>query len=226
MRLLHSLRRHLWLMHTAPERCCVKNEGEIISSISSIVHAYFLCFYLWGWLRYACGYMCPPLYSFDCCVWVFRCGSRARKCVGSSGNKRSLHRFEEPNQMLANFSRLLCSSEAIAGLLFCRPPSSCSHLPTCPITAGGWGALLSTGLCVDVLHSCGTRRNLLPRRSVSSWINTAPAEAETVCISYFPNVGMWTQVTCSSLWLRSSKSLGCSQRQGEEGSDTNGYILS
>lgn len=84
--------------------------------IYSFVSSVF--FILWS---YVCVCTCLPtlgaracmgLYFFVHLMWVFRCSLGVCKCVGVSGRKRSLHRFEESNQRLAKFSRFLCSSEA------------------------------------------------------------------------------------------------------------------
>lgn len=84
-----------------------------------------------------------------CMSLLFLCGCLgvAQECVGFSRKKRSLQRFEEPNQRLANFPCLLCSSEATAGLLFSRLPpfwSPLSHLLSSVITEGPAGGLCSS----------------------------------------------------------------------------------
>lgn len=65
--------------------------------------------------------------------------------LASVEKKRSIHWFEEPNQRLENFPRLLCSSEETAGLLSASP-SFCSlhsQLLSSLITEGAAGGLCS-----------------------------------------------------------------------------------
>lgn len=87
---------------------------------------------------------CMGLYFFVHLMWVFRCSLGVCKCVGVSGRKRSLHRFEESNQRLAEFSRFLCSSEASLFFLFIFFYSLLSCLLSSLITEGLAGGLCSS----------------------------------------------------------------------------------
>lgn len=108
-----------------PERCYVTNERKIVNFFFCF-HPLFIFWYVnvWASLTTVHVYMdlCVPLYFFAHFICVFRYGSGVCKCVGfTGGKKRSLHWFEEPNQRLENFPRLLCSSEETAGLLSASP---------------------------------------------------------------------------------------------------------
>lgn len=104
---------------TAAERCYVTSEGEIIPSIFSFF-SHILCVCIRG---PACQQLCAHLYFVARSAWAFRCGTGVCECVGRGVKKKDPYTgFEEPNQRLANFPCLLCSSEATAGLLFPQPP--------------------------------------------------------------------------------------------------------
>lgn len=137
-----------------------KNEGEIISSIVSTLlkKIFSVCAFVGLAAKCVCVDICISFGS----VWVFRCGSQVCKCVGSSGEKKK-DLYTGLKSLIKGwqiFPRLLCSSEATAGLLFSWPPPFL--LPPSLILdywrGCGGGALFFNGLCVDVLHSCGTRR--------------------------------------------------------------------
>lgn len=127
--------------------------------IYSFVSSVF--FILWS---YVCVCTCLPtlgaracmgLYFFVHLMWVFRCSLGVCKCVGVSGRKRSLHRFEESNQRLEKFSRFLCSSEALLPTLISDYRRACRR------------ALFFTEFFDDILHSCCTDyEHVFPYRSL------------------------------------------------------------
>ncbi len=123
-------------------------ERLFISSFVSILFFFIFSVYICS-CRPACQLCVDILYVCLCISLPVPCGCLgvAQECVSvlASVEKRSLHRFEEPNQRLANFPRLLCSSEATAGLLFSPPfRSLLSHLLSSLITEGAAGGLCSS----------------------------------------------------------------------------------
>lgn len=172
---------------------CQKNRERLFPPIVSGLLEYFLCVHTWAWLPNARVCVCA------CAVRVTMpapcgCLGAAHECVSvlaPVGEKKSSHRFEEPNQRLANVSRLLCSSEATAGLLFPQPTPLPFFFFFAPTFSYPWllkelwgGSVLHRALCWRPSELCYWK-NLLPRASGSLWINRAPAESETCCIFYF-----------------------------------------
>lgn len=129
-----------------------KNEGDIICSI---VSGRFKRFSVDVFMDLTAEWICVHVFLQYFLVGFYL--GVGHKCVGSCGNKRSIQWFEEPNQKLANFSHLLCSSKAMARLLFSWPSPIIlfylfillppSHIPD---YLRGFKGLC--GICVDALH--------------------------------------------------------------------------
>lgn len=220
------------------ERCCVINEGEIISSIVSTLFFVFL--------PTVSVWLCVRTYSTRAPLFFFsHVGvSGVCKCVGFSwGEKKKKILtlvFEEPNQRLANFPLLLCSSEANCWAPLpsaSSPPSPffcslLSHLLSSLITEGAAGGLCSSLglLLLASFIAVAPGETPIPNRKHKR-ISCKTQKNATVCISFIPTVGErgheW--VTRISWWHQQMiQSPRWSQRQEREGKgrDSNGYIYS
>lgn len=201
MRSLHSLRRHLSLTHAAAERCYVKKTRErLFPPIVYGLLEYFLCMHMWVWLPNVCVCVCVPA--------LCGCLGAAHKCVSVLAPVGKKDLYTGLKSLIKGWQMFLASCVVLKQLLgsssLSLPPFFCSHLLLSLITEGAVG-----GVCSSPGFVLTSFIAVLLEEPASS-CEWQPLNQQSFCREryllhfLFPNVGVWTQVSCSSPWYQSS----------------------